>query len=316
MKFALIVDKCKVQSYVVRNNKAYELKNDKKPYSFHHSVGNECFIGFWGYPFVFDGCFINWSEWEILPNIDLDLIFVAIESDYHKYKIKDLRKAYPNAIIVSVLKETWNWNQFASDRLKIYNESDFIFTCISEKVYKEYMPELNHCDKPIHFVPQPVNIDFLYDNYYSESRNELIFSYNVTHNSARIGKTHEFTKYISEKYKIPFINELNPLWSNFLKIWTPSTFHFNLDPSKYFPGQQAMQCAALGIINIGGLNDAHSILWPETATNDFDVLENKFNLYLKDYNKRVEVIQYAFNKLNEVYSYQSVYARVFKILNL
>ena len=69
MKFALIVDKCKVQSYVVRNSKAYELKNDKKPYSFHHSVGNECFIGFWGYPFVFGGHFINWSEWNTLPDL-------------------------------------------------------------------------------------------------------------------------------------------------------------------------------------------------------------------------------------------------------
>jgi len=78
MNFALIVDKCKVESYIVRDKKAYKLSNPELPYQFHHSVGNECFIGFWGYPFVFGGHFINWSEWNTLPDLNLDLIFVAM----------------------------------------------------------------------------------------------------------------------------------------------------------------------------------------------------------------------------------------------
>jgi hypothetical protein len=60
IKFALIVDKCKVESYTVRDAKAYKLKTPDIPYQFHHSISNECFIGFWGYPFVFGGHFINW----------------------------------------------------------------------------------------------------------------------------------------------------------------------------------------------------------------------------------------------------------------
>ena len=51
------------------------------------------------------------------------------------------------------------------------------------------MPELAHCKVNVDFLPQPVNIDFLYKNYYQEERNELIFSYSVNHNSSRVGKT-------------------------------------------------------------------------------------------------------------------------------
>jgi hypothetical protein len=315
MNFALIVDSCKVNSYTIRNNKAYKLSKPEESYNFHHSVGNECFIGFWGYPFVFNGHFINWSEWgDKLPQLDLDLIFVAIESDFNKYKISDLRKSYPNSKIVAVLKETWNWKHSVLQRLKVYDECDYMFTCISEDRYKEFMPELAHCKVNVDFLPQPVNIDFLYKNYYQEERNELIFSYSVNHNSSRVGKTLEFTKYISNKYNIPYIDTLKPLWADFLKVWTPSTFHFNLDPTKAFPGQQSIQCAALGVVHIGGLNDAHSYLWPETATNDFDQLEYYFSMYLNDYDKRIEVIQNAFDKLNKTYSYESVYNKTLSLL--
>lgn len=316
MNFALIVDRCKVQSYTVRDNKAYKLSDPTAPYYFHHSVGNECFIGFWGYPFVFNGSFINWSEYDDnLPNLNLDLIFVAIESDYEKYTINKLRSAYPNATIVAVLKETWNWSSYANKRMEVYNQCDYVFTCISYEMYKQYMPQLLQCKVPVHFLPQPVNMNYLYDNYYSENRNELIFSYNQRSNPVRAGYTDQFTQYISKKYSIPYTNEHAPLWADFLKLWTPSTFHLNLDPSKHFPGQQAMQCAALGVIHIGGLNDSHAILWPETATNDTEILESRIKEYLGNYNKRIQVIQYAYNKVNEIYSYDAVYTRAQKLLN-
>jgi hypothetical protein len=82
-----------------------------------------------------------------------------------------------------------------------------------------------------------------------------------------------------------------------------------------FPGQQAMQCAALGVIHIGGENDSHKILWPETATNDLATLESCLNEYLNNYNKRLQVIQYAYDKLNEVYSYESIYSKTKNLLN-
>jgi len=321
MKFALIVDKCKVESYIVRDKKAYKLSNPEIPYQFHHSVSNECFIGFWGYPFVFNGCFINWSEYDDnLPELDLDLIFVAIESDYQKYTIDKLRKAYPYAKIVAVLKETWNWQQYALQRINVYNQCDHIFSCISDSHYEAYMPELQTCTTKVTYMPQPVNTDYLYDNFYSETRSECIFSYLPVWNPSRIGRTEEFTKYISNKTNITYVrthtNDNTNKWHDFLKVWTPCTFHFNLDPMPMFPGQQAMQCAALGVIHIGGENDSHKILWPETATNDFDTLEYYFNLYLTDYDKRTEVIQNAYSKLNDIYSYTAVYNKTIKVLGL
>lgn len=317
MNFALIVDRCKVQSYTIRDSKAYKLSDPTVPYQFHHSVGNECFIGFWGYPFVFNGSFINWSEYDNnLPKLDLDLIFVAIESDYEKYTIDKLRKTYPNAIIAAVLKETWNWDSWANKRIEVYNQCDYVFTCISENRYKKFMPQLLNCKVPVYFLPQPVNIDYLYNNYYNESRNEMIYLYDQGSNPVRSGSTRNFVQYISKKYNIPYVDKQDPLWANFLNLWTPCTFHFNLDPAFHFPGQQAMQCAALGIINIGGVNDSHSLLWPETATNDFDQLEYYFNLYLTDYNKRINTIQNAYNILNNVYSYTAVYNSALNILKL
>ena len=114
---------------MVRNRKAYKLSDPEVPYQFHHSVGNECFIGFWGYPFVFDGCFINWSEWNELPNLDLDVIFVVIEKRIDECKIEYLRKKYPNSIIIGYLKETWNWNIEWESRIKIFNELYFLSKC-------------------------------------------------------------------------------------------------------------------------------------------------------------------------------------------
>lgn len=316
MNFALIVDKCKVSSYTVRNDKAYKLSNPEDPYQFHHSIGNECFMGFWGYPFVFEGSFINWSEWEVLPDLNLDLIFIAIESDYQKYTIQKLRSAYPNATIIAVIKETWNWSMQWQQRLQVYNQCDIVFSCVSERHLTKYLPELSLCQRKVVFLPQPVNIDYMYDHYYSESRNECIFSYFPSHNGSRVGQTEQFTNYISKKYNVPFVRENAPLWADFLKLWTPCTFHINLDPIAMFPGQQAMQCAAVGVIHIGGENDSHTILWPGTATNNLQVLESKISEYLTDYDSRINAIQFAFNRLNEMYSYSAVKTKTNELLKL
>jgi len=310
MNFALIVDHCKVESYIIRNQKAYKMKFPEVPYKFHHSVGNESFIGFWGYPFVFGGCFINWSEWESLPNLDLDVIFIIIERDFNKYKICDLRRKYPNAKLFAALKETWNWGQTFSERISVYNKCDKVIIPVSKI---DLFPELKYCEKEIVFLPQPVHVEYLYDHFYKENRVEKIFSYFPVHNQSRWGETLKFTEYISLKYKVPFIREhtqnSKTQWEDFLKLWTPCTFHFNLDPTPQYPGQQAMQCSALGVVHIGGINDSHQFLWPDTATNDKRILENMFAEYFEDINKRINAIQYAWSKVNEIYSYDAVKKR-------
>jgi len=200
----------------------------------------------------------------------------------------------------------------------VYDQCDHIFSCISDEFWKTHLPELLYCKKPVSYLPQPVNIDYLYDNFYTEMRNETIFSYYPVWNSARIGQTKEYTEYISNKYNIPYIrthtNDHTNQWLDFLKIWTTCTFHFNLDPMASFPGQQAMQCAALGVIHLGGENDAHKLLWPDTATNDTAKLEEMFQLYVTNLDARNNAIQYAYNMVCQTYSYQSIYTKTNKLI--
>jgi len=47
-------------------------------------------------------------------------------------------------------------------------------------------------------------------------------------------------------------------------------------------------------------------LFPETATCDKNILEEKFVEYLKDFDKRIKVIEYAWEKLNENYSFKVI----------
>ena len=53
----------------------------------------------------------------------------------------------------------------------------------------------------------------------------------------------------------------------------------------------AVQCAALGILNIGGVQDSHEILFPNTATNDWQLLEKSFDNYYNNKILHFEAIQ-------------------------
>ena len=77
MKFALFLDTCTIESYYIKDKKAHLFSNDK-PYTFWHALSPECFTATWGAPFLFDeGYFISWDEWDELPDLDLDLIFLV-----------------------------------------------------------------------------------------------------------------------------------------------------------------------------------------------------------------------------------------------
>ena len=97
MNFAMIIDGCVQRSYYVKDGKSYRFETDE-PYSHHHSIGNECHLGIWGWPFLFNGYFLNWTEFDELPGLDLDIVMVAIEKNPN-YNVDILRKRYPNATI-------------------------------------------------------------------------------------------------------------------------------------------------------------------------------------------------------------------------
>ena len=75
-----------------------------------------------------------------------------------------------------------------------------------------------------------------------------------------------------------------------------------------------VQCAALGILNIGGIQDSHRLLWNETATNDEVKLEQTFLEILQDENKHYEIIQNAYNNANELYSLNAIKNKFLKII--
>ena len=113
MNFALIIDTVgNCDSYYVKDSQAYNFFTSQ-PYTYECSIGSECFMNTWNYPFLYDGgYFINWSKHQNnLPNLELDLIFVTIERFLGKYdwcNVNKLRKQYPNAKIIGFIKGDLN----------------------------------------------------------------------------------------------------------------------------------------------------------------------------------------------------------------
>ena len=77
----------------------------------------------------------------------------------------------------------------------------------------------------------------------------------------------------------------------------------------------AVQCAALGIINVGGVQDSNEILFPSLASNDLNKLEEIFKTIHNNSDKREEVIQTAFNKAKSHYSHDVVKERFLGVVN-
>ena len=146
-----------------------------------------------------------------------------------------------------------------------------------------------------HFISCPINIEGLFNSFYSNEKELSVYSY-LTNPVYRRVNTWDFSKYLATKYNLPL--RFKPLEINqdfsymsqkqFIESWSQSLFHINLDPHITHPGQQAIQVACVGSLNIGGMNESHQHLFPETATTDLKVVEEKFKEYLNanylDYN--------------------------------
>ena len=330
MKFAYIQDMVGnrgISSFRVTNGKAYEF-NTNKPYAPNFSpagLNPNCFLNSYNYPFLFnDSHFIEWSEFkEDLPDLELDLIFLVIErclgrqDEFPWAKFSNIRKKYPNAKIVGYVKEIWMGKPYDYEDPKHKARIEFLKKCDSV-IYNvpEVKPQFKHLienvGKPFNFVSLPQNIDYYYDNFGNDK--ELAIWEYVPYQIERRNKTTEFTEYISRKYNIPIkrksftsnqdFNHLHIV--DFVKQWSSCLFHFNLDPIDYYPGNQLVQVISTGSINLGGVNDYHHLLCPETATCDFDVLEKRFVEYLKNEEKRNEIRQKSWDRLHKYFSFEAV----------
>tara|TARA_B100000315_G_C14578229_1_gene589041 strand:- start:576 stop:1583 length:1008 start_codon:yes stop_codon:yes gene_type:complete len=326
MKFALMMDDCAINSYYIKDKVAYDFNDN--PYVYHHAVSPECFSAMQNLPFIFEeGYFFNWAELDELPDVDFDLIFYdngkigLDDKNYDKFCVDRLRDKYPKAKIFGWIKEVWvgtsnNYNHPRHlNRIKFLNECDAVITSgISTFKRLDVFTQLKeNVNKKFNFIGQPVNTDYLYDNFYSGYKDSCIYAY-VPNPVHRRGRTYAFAEYIGKKYNIEV--RYKPLQSGqkfdylslkeFIELWSKCAFHFNLDPENYYPGNQCMQAASVGCINIGGLNESHTILFPTTATCDEKILEELFVEYLTEEAARFKAIEYAWTKLHEIYSFDSV----------
>ena len=314
-----------LSSYYVKDGRGYNYFTDE-PYIYHHSVSSYCYPATHNFTFLWNnGRFLNLSEWDELPDLDLDVIFYAnersgLEDEYYdRYCVDRIKNKYKNAKVVGYLKEVYVKEHRFENRIKFLNECDFIHAEAADrmKTLDEFLKIEKITGKKINFTNQPINTEFFFDNFYSNEKENSIYAYlpNPMH---RRGTTYEFAKRMSDKFELPIkFKSLNPgqkfdylSMRDFIELWSPSLYHFNLDPIDIHPGGQCIQVACVGSINIGGMNEAHSILYPDSATCDEKSLEKLMDLYINDEYARFDAIQYAWNKVNENFSFKKVKSQI------
>ena len=310
-----------INSYYVKDGVGYNYFTNE-PYVYHHSVSPECYPATQNFTFLWgSGSFINISEWEELPDLDLDIIFYANErsgledENYEKYCVGRLKDKYKNVKIVGYLKEVYVKEHRFDNRIKFLKECDYIHAEAAGRMKSldEFTKIENLTNRKLNFSNQPLNVDYMFDNFYTNEKENSIFAY-LPAPIHRRGRTYEFANYIGKKYNIDvkykslsYGQKFDYLsQKEFIKLWSSSFYHFNLDPIDIHPGGQCIQVASVGSINIGGLNESHHILYPDTATCDEKILEEKLDEYINDEKKKFNAIEYAWEKVNENFSFKKV----------
>jgi len=318
MKFGLLIDKTAQESFQIKNNKAYLLDSDM-PYTTKHSIGNETHMSIFQYPFLFgdNGYFINMKKTG-LPSIDFDLIFLVRERWPEEFTIDKIRNKYPNAKIIGILKE-----QFVlipeERRCQVLNECDDV--AVPFKLTIKNQPGFVTRDleqvigRSANWIPQPYNVNFLYDKYYKQERIYDVFSYiSPTRPEIRRSETEKFTRYMADKYNLTVRRVMTDNWDDFMKEISVCKFLFNLDPLRS-AGQTGIQAAILGIPTLGCNADSNQHLYPDLAVNDFEHLENQFIKLNDNVDSYIECIQSAFTAVENIYSMENVKQKIIKLYN-
>ena len=105
MNFALIIDAVpNINSYYIKDKRAYKL-SDNKPTDFNHSIGNECFLNTWNYPWLFKNQLLSREEykkptafniWFFGSGSDLDLSYDIPEHLWNRIKYTHMNLGYWN----------------------------------------------------------------------------------------------------------------------------------------------------------------------------------------------------------------------------
>lgn len=322
MNFAMMIDGCVQSSYYVKGGKSYKFGTDD-PYIHYHSISNECPLGLWGYPFLFEGYFINLTEFSNeLPTLDLDLILVAIEKKPLEFNVQMLRNKYPNATIVSFVKESHWIYSTVQQRLEFFKSCDY--NTFPWKINYDIEGGINGIKtlsgllgREVYYLPYPHNVQYLHDKYYKQDRDKKILAYKSGDNR---GQSTDFVDNIAKKYGLEVFQHIvkykgdgHQQWEEFLDGITSAMYCFNLS-DRVYGGTMAVQCAALGILNIGGREDSHKALWERTYTNDLLILEHEFVDTFLDQRHYIDTIQKAYSNSIGIYSHNAVKERLLSII--
>ena len=91
------------------------------------------------------------------------------------------------------------------NRIRFFNDCDFVnVPTTPDGLYAkdEYFVELQkHLNKEIKFTCGPTNVEYVFDQYYSDEKNQSIYYY-TPHQHERRGRTEEFAKYLGNKYQL------------------------------------------------------------------------------------------------------------------
>jgi|TARA_R110001583_G_scaffold72898_3_gene203525 hypothetical protein len=311
-----------VDSFYVKNKKSYRMDNDK-PYTYHRSINEECMLDGFNYLyFGDDSYFVNIFQHQDLPDLDIDILLYSCQrngldtTEKDKFNVDIIREKYKVPVIGMIKELGSNFpsahrHERIFDRIKFLNKCDYVHIfdngCLRNT--KEFDDVASKINKPVYFSNNCINIDYLFNNFYSESKDLSIFVY-LPISPHRRARTYNFAKYISEKYNVELV--LKPTSDNdnrklsgkdFTKLWSSCAFHFNLDPLETQPGWQAIQTACVGTINVGGVNESHKNLYPTLATCNEEILEDEFKKLLNNEEYRFNTIKYAWEKANSLYSF-------------
>lgn len=307
IKFGMFLDKTSVKSNYIKEGKSFNYFNSE-PYSRMHSISNECQLGFWSYPTLFEGKLINLSEFDKLPDEEFDLIFLNLESENVRFKTEEIKNKY-KCKIFGIFKETWDVYQ--QTQYESFSKCDKIITGI----YHHVNLLTRIYGNKVHYLPQPVNIEYLRNNFYIKNKEDTLFCY-LTTNQRSIYNI-EFCKHLHSRYNLD-LKWNDPKksidWADFLRYFGKFKYHVNLDTEVLSAGQQTCQCAVLGVINLGGNNDATYNLYPETYGLDFKKCENFLKYCLNSDQNRSEYEQIVLQRLSDIYSYGVIKNNIINLL--
>tara|TARA_Y100000356_G_C11232732_1_gene275961 strand:+ start:151 stop:1107 length:957 start_codon:yes stop_codon:yes gene_type:complete len=299
IKFAIVSDNTNQPSYYCQNNKFFEINDDR-------DVTHEdlAYSGFWNYPALFDGYFINLNQMrrktDTYPDEKFELIFAAIERDV-KYLDK-LKILYPDAVIVGLYKE--NWNQDNNIRNYVIEHTDgFVVPYGSFDYYEMY--NLNRPKRP-YVVHHPVNHK-LHQKDFKTKKVDKIFNYQNNWGAGRGGNKNIE---ILEKSGIEIKHKTSGRmpWGGlqpFTEDWVECKYMLSTDES--LPGGvQSTLCAVHGTIMIGSNSDGQRNLFPELVGTEVEDLTSKIEKLKSSPSYRNKIREYAFNKFLEKYSFTAV----------